>query len=484
MTMKLPVTVVACFLVFVASEVTEEDDVLVLSKNNFDDVIKANKFVLVEFYAPWCGHCKALAPEYSAAAKKLKEKGSLIKLAKVDATVEEELAFKHGVKGYPTLKFFRNEQPIDFGGERDSDAIVNWCLRKSKPSVEYIESVDGCKQFIDNATIAVLGFIKDTDSLDLTDFEKVADELDDADFAVANSSDILNEYGITQTPRIVLFKNFDENRVDYTGKTLENLKHFVQVESVPLVSEFSQKTAGVVLGSPVQKHIVFFLSKSADHLDYVNRLTEVAKQFKSKLHVIYVDVDVENNLRVLEFFGLSKNDAPTYRIIELGEETTKYKPDTDDYSVSGMSDFVQRALDGKVKPFLMSEEIPTDQTGAVRVLVGKNYNDVVRDRSKDVFVKLYAPWCGHCKALAPVWNELGEAFKNADVVIAKMDATVNEVEDLRVTSFPTLKFYPKNSDEVIDYTGDRSFEALKKFVESGGKSSETTKEEDQIKDEL
>ncbi|KAH8858678.1 Protein disulfide-isomerase [Schistosoma japonicum] len=286
MTMKLPVTVVACFLVFVASEVTEEDDVLVLSKNNFDDVIKANKFVLVEFYAPWCGHCKALAPEYSAAAKKLKEKGSLIKLAKVDATVEEELAFKHGVKGYPTLKFFRNEQPIDFGGERDSDAIVNWCLRKSKPSVEYIESVDGCKQFIDNATIAVLGFIKDTDSLDLTDFEKVADELDDADFAVANSSDILNEYGITQTPRIVLFKNFDENRVDYTGKTLENLKHFVQVESVPLVSEFSQKTAGVVFGSPVQKHIVFFLSKSADHLDYVNRLTEVAKQFKSKVIIL------------------------------------------------------------------------------------------------------------------------------------------------------------------------------------------------------
>lgn len=110
--------------------------------------------------APWCGHCKALAPEYSAAAKKLKDKGSLVKLAKVDATVEEELAFKHAVKGYPTLKFFRNEQPIDFGGERDSDAIVNWCLRKSKPPVEYIESLDSCKQFIDKANIAILGFIK------------------------------------------------------------------------------------------------------------------------------------------------------------------------------------------------------------------------------------------------------------------------------------------------------------------------------------
>ncbi|RTG82244.1 protein disulfide-isomerase A1 [Schistosoma bovis] len=482
--MKLSVALVVVSLVLAASEVTEEDDVLVLNKKNFDDVIKNNKFVLVEFYAPWCGHCKALAPEYSAAAKKLKDKGSLVKLAKVDATVEEELAFKHGVKGYPTLKFFRNEQPIDFGGERDSDAIVNWCLRKSKPPVEYIESLDSCKQFIDKATIAILGFIKDTDSLDLADFEKVADELDDADFAIANSSDILTEYGITQTPKIVLFKNFDDNRVEYTGETLENLKHFVQVESVPLVSEFSQKTAGIVFGSPIQKHIVFFLSKSTDHSDLVGKLTEVARQFKGKLHVIYVDVDVENNLRVLEFFGLSKNDAPTYRIIELGEETTKYKPDTNDYSVSAMSDFVQRTIDGKVKPFLMSEEIPSHQTGAVKVLVGKNYNDVVKDKSKDVFVKLYAPWCGHCKALAPVWDELGETFKNSDTVIAKMDATVNEVEDLKVTSFPTLKFYPKNSDEVIDYTGDRSFEALKKFVESGGKSSEATKQEDQIKDEL
>ena len=120
---------------------------------------------MIHLDAPWCGHCKALAPEYSEAAKKLKEKGSLIKLAKVDATVEEELAFKHGVKGYPTLKFFRNEQPIDFGGERDSDAIVNWCLRKSKPSVEYIDSLDSCKQFIDKANIAILGFIKVTERL-------------------------------------------------------------------------------------------------------------------------------------------------------------------------------------------------------------------------------------------------------------------------------------------------------------------------------
>nr|CAH8860157.1 unnamed protein product [Trichobilharzia regenti] len=482
--MRTLIPILACFLIFTSAEVTEEDGVLVLNKNNFDEVIKGNQFILVEFYAPWCGHCKALAPEYKEAAKKLKDIGSPIKLAKVDATVEGELASKYEVKGYPTLKFFRNQQaPIDFSGERDSESIVNWCLKKTKPSVDYIESVDTCKQFINDANIAVLGFIKDTETSELTAFKKVADELDDASFAVVNSSEIMTEYGITSTPKVVLFKKFDDDRVDFTGDSFDNLNHFVRVEMVPLVSEFSQKTAGLVFSSPVQKHIVVILSKASDYSKYIDDLTKVSRQFKGKAHMMIVDVDVEDNLRVLEFFGLTKSEAPTYRIVELGDEVTKYKPESNEFSASSMSEFVQQFLDGKVKPFLMSEEIPTEQTGPVRVLVGKNYNSVVTDKSKAVFVKLYAPWCGHCKALAPTWEELAEAFKNSDdIIIAKMDSTVNEVEDLKITSFPTLKYYPKNSDEVIDYTGDRSFEALKKFVESGGKSEKS--EEEEPKDEL
>jgi protein disulfide-isomerase A1 len=129
---------------------------------------------------------------------------------------------------------------------------------------------------------------------------------------------------------------------------------------------------------------------------------------------------------------------------------------------------------------LNSEDVPEDwDSKPVKVLVGKNFDEVARDKSKGVFVEFYAPWCGHCKQLMPIWDQLGEKFQDrSDIVIAKIDSTANELADIKISGFPTIKFFPKDSDEIVDYNGERTFEAFVKFLESGGKEGAGASEDD------
>ncbi|CAH1153384.1 unnamed protein product [Phaedon cochleariae] len=123
-----------------------DDDVIELTDSNFDKlVLKSDDLWLVEFFAPWCGHCKNLAPHWSKAARELKGK---VKLGALDATVHQAKAAKYGVKGYPTIKFFApgaKDSPVDFDGGRTSSDIVNWALDKlaeNIPAPELVQIVN------------------------------------------------------------------------------------------------------------------------------------------------------------------------------------------------------------------------------------------------------------------------------------------------------------------------------------------------------
>ncbi|KAL4940906.1 hypothetical protein BDV06DRAFT_195683 [Aspergillus oleicola] len=105
---------------------------------------------------------------------------------------------------------------------------------------------------------------------------------------------------------------------------------------------------------------------------------------------------------------------------------------------------------------------------AVLDLIPKNFDKVVLNSNKPALVEFFAPWCGHCKNLAPVYEELGQAFEHAadKVSIAKVDADANRDLGKRfgIQGFPTLKWFDGKSDTPEDYKGGRDLESLTAFI--------------------
>merc|ERR1712054_74602 len=128
-----------------------------------------------------------------------------------------------------------------------------------------------------------------------------------------------------------------------------------------------------------------------------------------------------------------------------------------------------------------------DSEGPVHILRGSTFEAVVMNNDKDVLVEFYAPWCGHCKQLAPVYDELGEAFSDEDgVTIAKMDATANEIDipGVNVRGFPTVIFF-KGDDKAspVVYEGGRTKSDFIKYLKKNASNTIGDTDEDDDDDD-
>jgi protein disulfide-isomerase A6 len=115
--------------------------VIDLDPKNFDSVVlKSGKPALVEFFAPWCGHCKNLAPTYEELAATFQHASEKVTIAKVDADAHKDLGKRFGVQGFPTLKWFdgKSDKPSEYEGGRDLESLQKWVTDKTtvKPKVK------------------------------------------------------------------------------------------------------------------------------------------------------------------------------------------------------------------------------------------------------------------------------------------------------------------------------------------------------------
>ncbi|KAI3799723.1 hypothetical protein L1987_35022 [Smallanthus sonchifolius] len=445
----------------------DETDVAVLTASNFSDFLEKNRYVMVEFYATWCGHCQALKPEYAAAATELK--ADEVVLAKVDAGEETELAQKYNVEGYPTVFFFVDGVQKTYNGPRNKDAIVSWVKKKIGPGVQNLTTVEEAEQILTSESPVVVGFVENLVGPDSEELVAASKQEDEVSFYQTSNADVARLFHINpqgKRPALVLLKKEDEKVSHFGGHfTRSELTEFVSKNKLPLVIYFTRESSSQVFENPIKNQVILFTTLN-DTEKFLSMFQEAAKDFMGKALFVYVPMDEEDAGKpVAEYFGID-GDAPRVIAFTGNEDSRKFFLDGE-LTLNNIKSFGENFLQDNLKPFYKSDPIPETNDGDVKIVVGNNFDEIVLDESKDVLLEIYASWCGHCQALEPTYNKLAKHLRGIDsLVIAKMDGTTNEHPRAKSDGYPTLLFFPagNKSFDPITVDTDRTVKAFYKFL--------------------
>merc|ERR1712160_131719 len=283
-----------------------------------------------------------------------------------------------------------------------------------------------CDALADKASGALnLVFFGDHEGAAFDNFMSAAKSPDLEKFAFFHTgAECAKDFGV-EAPGVAISRNFDEPKVAYTGEhEVEALSAWAKANSVATIFEFGEDHIEPIFQN--RQSAIFLFSEDKD-ADYQKVFNEAAHAHKGKI-----------------LFSTSGVSAGIQE--RLG-------------------DFLDGFKDGSLSPHRKSEAVPENNDVGVKVVVGSQWEKIVQDETKDVLMEYYAPWCGHCKALSPKWDELAEHVAELDdIVIAKMDSTANEVEGVEIKGYPTLKWYPKGDKSGIEYNDGRELPDFKDFL--------------------
>lgn len=490
--LPLALAIGALATIAAASEAAASDgDVVVITSKNVDEVLKKkDSLVFVKFFAPWCGHCQAMAEDFKSAATALSGKAVL---AEVDATKEEKLAQEYNVEGFPTLKLFSSgEEVADYQGNRDKESMVKFVERALLPAYEVMKDSASYEKFLaDNKDNRIVVAVKPEGDM-AAKFKKAAysirDVIEDIAFVAVDDASVLK--GVTAAKGDVYYADTGREYVKYDDAAYPTIEKFVKTVGLPVFQEFTQENADmyVELGMPV---VVGFY-KNADEAG-VKTLETVAKKKAGNGKVAFAWVDSVKLASFVEYVGLKDKD-PAICAYSFETDQRFLLPDTFKMSESALESWVGDLIAGKIEPTRKSEPIPEKNDGPVYQVVGDSWESIVEDPKEDVMIAQVASWCGHCKALKPIYSKVAEELKKAGVKgikLAIMDATENDAPgEFKAKGFPTIHFFPagkpgmefdgeRSSKAIVDWIKDKAVNKFEFDTSTLGEDPEPEKDEDE-----
>lgn len=331
-------------------------EVEVMTDANFAGLIKDESF-LVKFYAPWCGHCKHLAPIFDRASELL---AGEMKFGKVDATAQTNLKAKYDITGYPTVKFFRDGKVQDYEFPRTEEGFVSFAKRMNGPSVHRLATESKIKDFTKNDVNAVsFIFAKPEAGLDgnndlYDNFKAVAKSLQASQiFAETRAAGWVTSFEGQDAPFIVKIEQ-GEAPVFYDGDATDEdeLEAWVKSNQFRVLTEidgrnfrtlsYSGRLLAIGVVNPGSK-------RPTEHfLGALRRLARpdspLSDDVRSKFYFCYLD-----GVRWADFvtqFNIKQDQLP--RVFVLNGETKTFFEDVEVDEIDEMETFLTEVVGGKV----------------------------------------------------------------------------------------------------------------------------------------
>jgi len=246
-------------------------------------------------------------------------------------------------------------------------------------------------------------------------FTQAADKhREDYLFGQVSDVEVIEAAGV-KAPALVVYKKFDDGKVEYPassipGLTLEGLSEWLKTVGTPLMDEVSGENYSLYAESGLPLAYLFVDPTDGTKDAVVETYKPLAKKFKGKVNFVWIDaVKFAEHGKAM---NLQEVKWPAFVVQDMTKQLKYPHSQTEPLSPDSAEKLVDQYLEGKLQPSLKSEPIPTSQDEPVFVLVTDEFDKTVFDEDKDVFVEFYAPWCGHCKRLAPIWTQLGEKYSN------------------------------------------------------------------------
>ncbi|XP_054619260.1 protein disulfide isomerase family A, member 8 isoform X2 [Dunckerocampus dactyliophorus] len=447
------------------SMVSSRRDVLKLGDADFDYLAIEHDTMLVKFYAPWCGHCKKLAPEFEKAATKLK---GTVQLAKVDCTAHVGTCTRFGVTGYPTLKIFRNGRDwASYDGPRSAEGIYQYMNKQTGPDSVSLLTEEDLQIFIDHCDASIIGVFSGEEGSRLSEYLKAAGLLrDQFRFAHTTQKNLSSPYGL-HSEGVLLFRpprmsnQFEDSVVIFKDfLTISSLRRFIRDHIFGLCPHMTLENKDRLR---VRDLLTVFYRLDYKHNPkgsnyWRNRVMKVATKYVGRGLTFSVANKKDFQSELEDDFGLGTSDSGDLPLVtirtKLGHKYTMREEFTRDGQ--SLDRFLNDYFMDRLKRYIKSESVPEKHSGAVQVVVAELFDPIVNDPTKDVLIQFYSPSCPHCKKLQPVYTQLAKMLSaDPTIVIAKMNAVDNDVPP---------GYDVQGKDQPIRYEGGRELRDFLRFL--------------------